>query len=175
MKIAVMGYSGSGKSTLAQALGARYGVDVLHLDTVQFLPGWVIREEVEKERMVRSFLDARGSAGWVVDGNYSKLSFQRRLEEADLIVLLLFNRFAALGRVVRRYLAYRGRYRPDMAEGCPEKLDAEFAWWVLHKGRDRRGRALWRQIKARYPEKTVILKNQREIDAFFHKMREDVE
>lgn len=164
MKIAVMGYSGSGKSTLARLLGERYGVEVLHLDTVQFLPGWEIRPDADKERMVREFLDTHGD--WVIDGTYSKLSFQRRLEEADLIVLMLFNRFTALWRVVRRYLAYRGRSRPDMAEGCSEKLDAEFVWWVLHKGRGPRHRDRWRRLAARYGEKTVVLKNQRQIDAF---------
>lgn len=169
MKIAVMGYSGSGKSTLARVLGERHGVKVLHLDTVQFLPGWEIRAEEEKERIVREFLDAREASGWVVDGNYTKLSFQRRLEEADLIVLLLFNRFVALWRVVRRFLTYRRKTRPDMAEGCPEKLDPEFVWWVLHKGRSCRDKGFWRQIAARYPEKTVILKNQKDIDAFLQK------
>lgn len=167
MKIAVMGYSGSGKSTLARTLAERHGVEVLHLDSVQFLPGWVVRDEADKERMVREFLDTH--SGWVVDGTYSKLSFARRLEEADRIILLLFNRFTALWRVTKRYLAYRGQSRPDMAEGCGEKLDAEFVWWVLHKGRSRRDRDRWRQIAARYPEKTVILKNQRQIDAFLEK------
>ena len=43
MKIAVTGYSGAGKSTLARTLGERLGCPVLHLDTVQFTPGWVER------------------------------------------------------------------------------------------------------------------------------------
>ena len=88
------------------------------------------------------------------------------MEEADLIVLMLFNRFTALWRVTKRYLNNRGRSRPDMAEGCSEKLDAEFVWWVLHKGRSRRDRERWRQIAAQYSKKTVLLKNQRQIDAF---------
>ena len=41
MKIAILGTSGSGKSTLAKRLGERYGLPVLHMDTVHFLPGWV--------------------------------------------------------------------------------------------------------------------------------------
>ena len=40
MRIAVIGYSGAGKSTLARALGARYGVPVLHMDRVHWAPGW---------------------------------------------------------------------------------------------------------------------------------------
>ena len=39
MKIAILGTSGSGKSTLAKRLGERYGLPVLHMDTVHFLPG----------------------------------------------------------------------------------------------------------------------------------------
>ena len=38
MKIAVLGYCGAGKSTLARTLGARYGIPVLHFDTIQFTP-----------------------------------------------------------------------------------------------------------------------------------------
>ena len=45
MKIAIMGYSGSGKSTLAKELAEIYGTDVLHFDTVQFLPAWDVRGE----------------------------------------------------------------------------------------------------------------------------------
>lgn len=47
MKIAILGYSGSGKSTLARRLGEQYGIPVLHLDRVQFLPGWRERDPEE--------------------------------------------------------------------------------------------------------------------------------
>ena len=86
MKIAVIGYSGAGKSTLAAALGEKYSADVLHLDCVHFLPGWEIRSKEEKEELVRAFLD--GHSEWVIDGNYTKLSFERRMLEADMIVFL---------------------------------------------------------------------------------------
>lgn len=94
MKIAVIGYSGSGKSTLAAALGKEYGADVLHLDSVHFLPGWKERPDEEKRRVVEAFLDSHDS--WVIDGNYTKLFYERRTEEADRIVMMLFGRFACL-------------------------------------------------------------------------------
>lgn len=47
MKIAILGTSGSGKSTLAKRLGERYGLPVLLMDTVHFLPGWVERPFAE--------------------------------------------------------------------------------------------------------------------------------
>ena len=82
MKIAILGTSGSGKSTLAKRLGETYGLPVLHMDTVHFLPGWVERPFEEEETIIRRFLD-ENAGGWVIDGNYTKTCYARRLEEAD--------------------------------------------------------------------------------------------
>lgn len=163
MKIAVIGFSGSGKSTLARKLGELSGAPVLHLDTVQFMPGWEIRPEEEKQAMVRDFLDA--NSAWVVDGNYRKLSFDRRLEEADQIWILLFNRFTRFSRVLRRYRKNRGQSRPDMAQGCPEKVDAEFARWVLWDCCTPEKAERFRDVVRRYPEKSHLLENQRQVNA----------
>ena len=111
MKIAILGYSGSGKSVLAQRLADKYGTDVLHFDTVQFLPNWEIRAEEDKRRLTEEFLDSHDR--WVIDGNYSKLSYERRMEEADRIILLLFNRFSCLilgiikSRMTKSILTFR--------------------------------------------------------------------
>lgn len=169
MKIAVLGYSGSGKSTLARELGALYGVPVLHLDAVQFLPDWKIRPKDEQLDIVRDFMDSHD--GWVIDGNYSNLLQPRRLEEADKVVMLLFNRFDALARVVKRYRRYRGRSRPDMAEGCGEKLDAEFLWWILWRGRTREKRSGFERKRKLCGDKCAVLKNQRQIDRWLNEER----
>lgn len=63
MKIMIIGTSGSGKSTLAQTLGQRYGVPVLHLDAVHFLPGWVERTPEEETALVEQFLDRNRQGG----------------------------------------------------------------------------------------------------------------
>ena len=112
---------GSGKSTLARQLGEAYNLPVLHFDKVQFRPNWEIRPQQSKELMTKVFLDLHDS--WVIDGNYSKLFFERRMEEADVIILLLFSRLSCLYRVSHRYLVYKDASRPDMADGCKEKLD----------------------------------------------------
>ena len=162
MKIVILGYSGSGKSTLARNLSEKYNIPVLHFDTVQFLPNWEIRVQEEKERMTKDFLDANDA--WVIDGNYSKLSYQRRMEEADVIILLLFNKISCLYRVTRRYLKYKDSTRPDMAEGCNEKLDWEFIKWILRDGRTEESRQRYQGVLARYPEKTILIKNQSQLD-----------
>ncbi|MGN1389720.1 MAG: hypothetical protein ACI4WR_08730 [Bulleidia sp.] len=165
MKIAVMGYSGSGKSTLSRQLHDRYQVPVLHLDTVQFLPGWEVREKAEQEDIIQSFLD-RNPDGWIIDGNYSNLCFERRISEADAIVELLFGRWNCLLRCERRYRKYRGKSRPDMTVDCKEKLDLEFIRWILWEGRTKEIRDRYRLVQTRYPDKVIVLRNQWQLDTF---------
>lgn len=170
MKIAILGYSGSGKSTLAQALGAHFDLPVLHLDRVHWAANWTERDDAEKQRLALDFMDKNSDGGWVIDGNYSDLLRARRLEEADQIILLLFNRFSSLCRVTKRYFRYRGLSRPDMGEGCTEKLDAEFVRWVLWRGRSRKKRQSYVTILAQYPGKTLVLRNQRQLDRYLQSL-----
>lgn len=167
MKIAIVGYSGSGKSTLARRLAEYYQLDVLHFDVVQFQPNWVVRNSEEKERITKEFMDTHES--WVIDGNYTKLSFDRRMKEADIILILLFNRWACLHRVVKRYRKFKNTTRPDMGEGCPEKLDAEFIRWVLFDGRKKNTRKRYLNLKTEYPEKATVLRNQKQVDNWLKK------
>ena len=168
MKIAILGYSGSGKSTLARLLSEKYDLDVLHFDAVHFLPGWVIRDRAEKERITEEFLDTHDS--WVIDGNYTKLSYKRRLEEADLIIMLLFNRISCFSRAYGRYRKYRGQTRPDMAEGCREKFDREFAKWILWDSRTKTARNRYKQVACEYGDKVIVIKNQKELDRYINSL-----
>ncbi|MBR5265867.1 MAG: DNA topology modulation protein [Clostridia bacterium] len=161
MKIAILGYSGSGKSTLARILADKYNIDVLHFDAVHFLPDWEIRSRDEKERITREFLDSHTS--WVIDGNYSKLFYERRMEEADRIILLLFNRFSCFFRAYGRYIRFRGKTRPDMAEGCREKFDLEFARWILFEGRKKSSKERYNNVITRYRDKVTVIRNQKQL------------
>ena len=152
MKIAILGHSGSGKSTLARQLGEKYGLPVLHLDRIQFRPGWVETTREEKREKLTAFLDAH-SGGWVIDGNYMKICAERRFAEADRILYLDFPRRICLFRVLRRWRMYRGVTRPDMGEGCEEKVDLEFLRWVLRDGHIPDKLAEFRGVERRYLDK----------------------
>lgn len=164
MKTAVIGFSGSGKSTLARRLGQLYKAEVLHLDSVHFLPGWAERDSEDEKQIVEDFLDNHNA--WVIDGNYGKLSYERRMREADRIIMMLFGRLDCFRRVVKRFHTYKNSTRPDMADGCREKLDMEFALWVLFGGRKKAALDRLRKLRRDYPDKVVVLKNQRELDDF---------
>lgn len=163
MKIAILGYSGSGKSTLARKLADFYSIPVLFLDTVQFLPNWVERDKYAGRSMVSAFMK---NASWVIDGNYSEFLQQERLEQADSIFLLIFPRTVCLFRAVKRYFQNKNTNRESMADGCKEKLDWEFIWWILYEGRTRERRAHFRQIAKIHKSKAQIFKNQRQVDAY---------
>ena len=132
MKIAVLGFSGGGKSTLARRLGERLNIPVLHLDRVHWLPGWRERRTEESIGIVAQFMEG---SDWVIEGTYSKFLMERRLEEADRIVLVILPRLVCFVRATRRYFTYRGKSRPDMTPGCSEKMDWEFVRWLLWEGR----------------------------------------
>ena len=164
MKIAVMGYSGSGKSTLAEFLGRRHELDVLHLDSVQFVEGWRERDRDEAKALVGRFMESHDS--WVIDGNYRQFCWKERLEQADRIVLMEFGRLSCFARVLKRTRTYYGRERPDLAPGCPERLDPEFLRWVVWDGRTRERRAAFAQVEHEHGEKVVHLRTQRQLNAF---------
>ena len=163
MKIAVIGYSGAGKSTLARALGERYGIPVRHFDKVQFTPNWQERDREEAREIVREFME---QPQWVMDGTYSGFEYERRLKEADEIIFMDLPRLICFFRAWKRYFQFRGGTRADMADGCTEKMDVEFMWWLLWKGRRRKRKEKFRQVIRRYPEKTVVLRSQKEINRY---------
>ena len=172
MKIAIIGYSGSGKSTLARKLGAYYHIPVLHLDSVHHLPGWEARELASEQDITHTFL--KKNTDWVIDGNYSKNHYEMRMEEADMIIMLLFNRFSCLQRAHHRFRVYRNQTRPDMAEGCNEKLDIAFVKWILLDGRTRERRARYERVAAQYANKFVRIKHQRALTAYMKTQKSEV-
>lgn len=167
MKIAIVGYSGSGKSTLARKLGEYYDIPALFLDTVNFLPNWVEREREEGRSMVCEFME---NESWVIDGNYKDFFQKERLEQADRIIILDFPRRVCMYRAIKRYFKNRNETRKDMAEGCIEKIDLEFIWWILHEGRTKEKQTHYKNIEKEFKDKVVVLKKPKDVELFLKKM-----
>ena len=75
-------------------------------------------------------------------------------------------RLACFVRAWKRYFRYRGKSRPDMAEGCDEKMDLEFMWWILWKGRRVQKKKWLAAGLENYMDKVTVLKSQKEIDRY---------
>ena len=136
---------------------------VLHFDTVYWAPNWQERDRGEAHRMVREFME---NPSWVIDGNYTKFEYERRMRESNQIIILDFPRLVCFFRAWKRYFRYRGRTRDDMGEGCPEKMDPEFMRWILWEGRTHSKRRKFQEIFEQYPKKTVVLRCQKDIDQY---------
>ena len=167
MKISILGYSGSGKSTLARHLAKYYKIPVLFLDTVNFLPNWGERDRDEGRLIVWNFIQ---NDSWVIDGNYGDFFQRERLEQADKIIFMNFPRRICIYRAFKRYLKYKNTTREDMANGCIEKMDLEFIWWILHEGRTKKRRNHYKQIERDFKDKIVILKKPKEVDLYLQKI-----
>ena len=169
MKIAIIGYSGAGKSTLAEKLSHFYSLPKLHMDTLQFQPGW---QDSDREWMLtemKNFLTKHED--WVIDGNYSWCFYEERMEEADQIIFLNFSPLTCLFRAFKRYLKYRGKVRESMAKGCPEQFNWEFIRWILWDGRTKNDKDRYQYLNNTYPEKMRILHSQAEIDCFLQSLK----
>ena len=134
-RIVIFGYSGCGKSTLARRLGEILDIEPTHMDALHWLPNWVESSVEYKTERLKPILKRDR---WIVDGNYRRVLWKERLDGADTIIFLDFNRFLCLYRVIKRRIMYSGRTRPDMGEGCKEKIDFEFIKWVLWDGRKKK-------------------------------------
>ncbi len=126
-RIVVIGSSGAGKSTFARQLGAKTGLPVTHIDQLFWQPGWVQTPRATYlERLSAVVMQDR----WIIEGvNSSTLDL--RLPRTDLVIWLERGRLACLRRISQRVFAGYGKVRPDMADGCPERLpDRAFLIYV---------------------------------------------
>jgi adenylate kinase family enzyme len=126
-RIAIVGCGGAGKSTLAHQLGTILRLPVIHLDKEFWQPGWKMRPKEEEQEILEK---TAKQDEWIIDGNY-QATMSTRFEAADTIIFLDFPTLLCLWRVIKRFFKYRGTTRPDMTEGCPEKLDWEFIGWII--------------------------------------------
>ena len=125
-KIIIIGSGGAGKSTLAQKMSKISGLPVFHLDSLFWNPGWVATENAEWEKKQKEILKNKE---WIIDGNYGG-TMELRFAACDTVIFLNFPRLICLYQVFKRFFQFRGAARPDMQEGCHEKIDIEFLKWI---------------------------------------------
>lgn len=101
-RIVVYGASGSGKTTTAGRIARVLGLPHIEIDGLYHLPGWQEPEPEDFREKVRARL-AECSDGWVVDGNYSRLT-DIVLAGADTAIWLRLPFRTTYPRLVKRTL-----------------------------------------------------------------------
>ena len=161
-RIIIIGCGGSGKSTLARQLGEKLNLPVIHLDQIWWAPGnW---QHLEREEFDRRLMQELEKPRWIMDGNYNR-TMPRRLERCDAVIYLDFSRLACLLGVAKRILTTCGTVRPDMGEGCPERIDLEFLKWVWNFNKNKR-ESYYKLLNEAENVETIVLKNRRAVKKF---------
>lgn len=126
-RVLVIGPCGAGKSTAAVEIGRLLDLPVHHLDRLHWREGWV---ESSREELLAALAPIMAGERWLIDGNYGG-TMAPRIERADTVVYLDYPTWLCLWRALGRVWRYRGRARPDMAPGCPERFDLAFFWYIV--------------------------------------------
>lgn len=166
-RIAIIGSGGSGKSTVARQLGDILTLPVIHLDAFFWQPDWVETPQEEWRAVQQRFVQQER---WIIDGNYSS-TFDIRFARADTLIFLDFPRLLCMYRVLKRSLMYRGKTRPDMNEGCPERIDWNFLVWVWNYPSNGRVRAMKKIEQYKEGKQVVILHHPTEVKRFLEEMK----
>jgi len=167
-RIAVTGPAGAGKSRLARALGDAYGLEVLHLDTLFWRPGWVATPDAEWRALQKREL-ARD--GWVADAQYDDM-LPDWFDAADLLVFVDANPLRCLWRVSRRRLDQNGgASTPAGTEPGPvHRAVLKFTRGQWHYRRRVRPELLADLARRREEQDVVVLRSGRDARRFMARL-----
>jgi adenylate kinase family enzyme len=135
-RIAVVGATGSGKTTLARELATRLGVRHIELDALHWEPNWV---EAPRETFLGRVDQALSGDGWIADGNYAGITWQR----AETVLWLDYSLRLTAWRLMRRTVR-RAMTREELWNGNGEPLlrtftrDSIFLWLLRTYNRRRK-------------------------------------
>ena len=151
-KILIIGSGGAGKSTLAIEIGHILSLPVIHLDALNWQPGWVAMPKEEWHKVVEDLVQQEC---WIMDGNYAG-TMELRLQACDMVIFLIFSKWICLYRMFKRVIRYYGQTRPDLGPGCPEQLpDWSFIRWIWTYPKLRMPKVL-EMLRAYEDQKTVV-------------------
>lgn len=135
-RVMIIGPCGAGKSTVSHVLADKLDLPLVHMDQLNWQPGWV---DAGNDRLRGLLAPEVARDRWLIEGNYGS-TLAMRLQRADTVVYLDYPLPLCLWRLMKRIVTSYGRTRSDMAEGCPERFDAEFLAYVLRWNRGPRQR-----------------------------------
>jgi adenylate kinase family enzyme len=168
-RVLVIGSGGAGKTTLSLRIAQRTGLPVIHLDSLYWRPGWV---PTPAEEWQRAIADLVQRPRWIMDGNYGG-TLETRLAAADTVVFLDVPRLLCLRRVLERRIRHDAQSRPSLASGCPERLTAEFLWWIWTYPTRRRNGILARLEELRDRKAVAILRSGLDVERFVDGLASD--
>ena len=161
MKIAVLGYAGSGKTYLSDYLSEKNNIPVLHLDELKWDKEW---KPVDDSVVLPKVSEFMQKENWIIDGYYTYLMIDKRLEDADIIILLQLPRLTCFARALKRTSSRR-------KDGYKNDMNWWFVKFTLFGCRNKERRQTYNEITEKYKDKTVVLKTNRQVKDFMKRYR----
>ena len=149
-------------------MGEITGIEIIHLDQIYWLPDW---NEPAKEEWRRKVAEVIKGKSWILDGNFGG-TMEMRLEACDTVIFLDLPRSVCLLRILKRRLTYRRTNRPDMAEGCHEKIDLEFLGWIWNFASTTKPKIEERLQNIEHEKMVIRLKSAREVESFISNVKQ---
>ena len=156
MKIAVLGYAGSGKTYLSDYIAEKKNIPILHLDDIKWDKEW---KPIDDSVVLPKGADFMAKEDWIIDGYYTYLMIDERLQKADKIVLLQLPRATCFCRAVKRTKSRR-------QDGYVNDMNLWFVKFTLFGCRNKERRNYYAEIAEKYSHKTVVLKTKRQVENF---------
>ena len=171
-RVLIIGPSGSGKSTLARQLGEKLHLPVIHLDKHFWQPGWV---GTPHQEWVDKITKLVAGERWILDGNY-RHTLDIRLQAADTVIFLDLPRWLCSWRALKRRFQYMRQPRPDITEGCVEKIFdpnfPKFIRWIWGYTNRARPDVVQRLVDLGEEKQIIWLRSPREVKRFLNAPRQ---
>lgn len=117
-KIAVIGNIAGGKTNLSKRLAHHYNLPLTHVDTLQFLPGMIIRPHNETKEILTGITGNQEK--WLIDGFGPLDILEKRLQLADRIVFIDLPIWRHYWWCTKRQVKNFWSPRKELPKGCNE-------------------------------------------------------
>lgn len=117
-KVMVIGNVASGKSRLSRSLAQLWNLPLVHVDSVQFMPGMKIRPLPEIREALKHY---EKQERWLIDGYGPLDMLENRLRRADQIIFIDLPLWRHQWWLCKRQIKNLWSRRPELPAGCDER------------------------------------------------------
>ncbi|ARJ92481.1 ATP-binding cassette domain-containing protein [Listeria monocytogenes] len=161
-KVLIIGPNGAGKSTFATELGKHYDFEVCHLDKLFWQENWKAVAKADFEDKVDNIMSSKKKC--IIDGDYF-FNLEKRLEHADLVIWIKIPVFLCVANIIKRRFKYMTNVRPDVTEGCDEKLNLSFLLYAL-KYNKRSGKQTKELLDNVYDKELFVIDSYKKLKSY---------
>ncbi|EDO0267891.1 TPA: AAA family ATPase [Listeria monocytogenes] len=161
-KVLIIGPNGAGKSTFATELGKHYDFEVCHLDKLFWQENWNAVAKADFEDKVDNIMSSKKK--YIIDGDYF-FNLEKRLEHADLVIWIKIPLFLFVANIIKRRFKYMTNVRPDVTEGCDEKLNSSFLLYAL-KYNKRSGKQTKELLDNVYDKELFVIDSYKKLKSY---------